>query len=333
MRLALLSLLSFVLGCGSSQPPQGQISVLAQSQISAGQVSRVAVNVTPAGVTFDLTVDPLDPTRFTGTVSVPVGTQTVTATAFAGSTPVGTGTALVTVTKGAHMQALITILDATGPLPGPDHSPVVTSLVTPASVQVGDQPTLTATALDPDGDAMTFSWSASPSGCGTFGAPSALSTSFTAKTIGPCTVSFTVTANAKSDSKNAQILIVLATGFIDVTVQFVPQPVISSIALFSGSTQVAIVNRTGGGDGTIRAPFHKGTPYTVVLSFDAWPTGTITLSDSCGGTITEPVFVPNATTASGTWTPTVDSGVCNLTATLTRGTLIDAFFIVVLPVP
>src|SRR5262249_6121395 len=157
----------------------------------------------PAGITQDLAVSPVDPTKFSGTITVPVGAQTVQADAFAGSTKVGTGTATVTVSKGAQMQALITILDSTGPIPGPDHSPVVTSLVAPASAQVGDQPALTAAAMDADGDAMSFAWDATPAGCGTFASPAAPSTTFTAITIGTCTVRFTVTANGKSDSRSA----------------------------------------------------------------------------------------------------------------------------------
>jgi len=332
MRFARLSLLLLVLGCGAPQPPQGQNSVLAQAQFSAAQITRVTVTVVPANVMFDLTVHPQDPTRFTGTIAVPVGTHTVTAVAFAGNTQVGSGSASVTVAKGAHIQALITILDATGPSPGPDHSPVVTSLVTPTSAQVDDQPTLTAAAMDGDGDAMTFSWAASPSGCGTFATPTTLSTSFTAKLIGTCTVTFTAAAKGNSDSKSAQIQISAATGFIDVTVQYVPQPLIGSIVFFTGPTQIATVTRNAP-DATIRAPFHKGTPYTVALSFDPWPTGAIALSDSCAGTIVQPVFVVNATSASATWTPTVDSGACIVTATLTRQTLTDNFFVVVLPVP
>lgn len=333
VRFARISLPLLVLGCGGLQQPLGQISVVAQAATPAALITRVTVTITPANVTQDLTVDPQEPTRFIGTVVVPVGTQKVTAVAFAASGQVGSGSASVTVSKGAHIQALITILDATGPSGGPDHSPVVTSLVTPASAQVGDQGTLTATAMDADGDAMTFSWDASPVACGMFASPTALSTIFTANLLGTCTVTFTVTANGKSDSRSAQIQISAATGSIDVTVTYIPQPVIRSIAFLTGSTQVAAVDRTTSMDATIRAPFHKGTPYTVSVSFDPWRTGTIALSDSCAGTILQPVFVANATSASATWTPTVNSGACIVTATLTRETLTDAFFVVVLPVP
>jgi len=324
--------LLLLLACEGPEQSVGHILVVAQPLTTAAQLTRVTVTITPAGITQDLTVDPQDPTRFSGTFTVPVGAQTVQADAFAGTPKVGSGTATVAVTKGAQMQALITILDNTGPSPGPDHSPVVTSLVAPATVQVGDQPTLTAAAMDADGDAMTFAWIATPSGCGTFGSLAAPSTTFTATTIGTCTARFTVTAIGKSDSRSVPIQIVAATGSINIQVTYVPQPLIGTITFSNASGQVASVTRNAT-DATIRAPFHKGTPYTVVLAFDAWPNGAIALSDSCGGTIVQPMFVANATSASATWTPTVDNGACMVTATLTRQTLIDTFFVVVLPVP
>jgi hypothetical protein len=332
MRLARICLPLVAFACSESPQPVGDVLVVADALTTATQLTRVTVTVTPAGVTNDLTVDPQNPTRFTGTITVPVGTQMVNAQAFAGSVLVGSGSAVVIVTKGAHVQALITILDATGPVPGPDHSPVVTSLVAPTAAQVDDQSPVTATAMDADGDPMTFLWKASPAGCGTFASPTVLSTIFTAKIVGTCTVTFTVTANGKSDSRSAQVQISAATGFIDVTVTYIPQPLISSIAFSSGATPIATVARTAS-DATIRAAFHKGTPYTVTLSFDAWPTGSIALSDSCAGTIVQPVFPPGGTSATATWTPTVESGACIVTATLTRLALIDTFFVVVLPVP
>lgn len=313
----------------------GSISVIAQNAIPATLITHVRVTITPAAVTRDLTVDPQDPTRFTGTFAVPAGTQVVAVEAFsAGERSVGTGTATVTVLKNATAQAQIRVFDATGPVTGPDHSPVVTSLVTPTSAQVGDQLPVNATAFDADQDPMTFSWAASPAGCGTFAAPAASTTSFTAGALlGACTVTFTVTANGKSDSKSAPIAIAAATGSIDVVVTYVPQPVISSIAFSSGPTTLATVPRNAA-DATIRVPFHKGTAYTVSFSFDPWPTGTARLTDTCGGTIVQPVFVANATSARATWTPIVDAGACVVVATVTRETtLTDSLSVVVLPAP
>lgn len=325
--------LALAVACAGNQD-LGSVVVIAQAATAAPQITHVRVTITPAAVTRDLTVDPADPTRFAGTFSVPVGTQIVSVEAFAaGETSLGRGTATVAVQKNATVQAQIRILDSTGPAPGPDHSPVVTSLVTPAAAQVGDQVPVNATAMDADQTPMTFAWTASPAGCGTFAAPTASSTTFIAGSLlGTCTVTFTVTANAKSDSKSAPIQIAAATGSIDVVVTFVPQPVISSIAFSSGTTTLATVARNAA-DATIRVPFHKGTAYTVTLSFDPWSTGTAALTDSCGGTIVQPVFTANATSAKATWTPTVDTGACVVVATVTRETLSDSLFVVVLPAP
>jgi hypothetical protein len=319
--------------CGAVEQPAGQIQVIAQAQTASGQIARVVVASTLAPAPIELTRDPTNPDRFTGNLSLPVGAQRLTADAFdASSRHVGAGTADVTVTKRAQLTAQITILDGTGAAPGPDHSPVVTSLVTPVSAMVGDAPTLTGAAMDADGDTLGYSWSALPLGCGTFASPTATSTTFTAQLLGTCAVTFTATAGGKSASKSADIRIDPATGNVDVTVDYVPQPVIGSISFSSNGSTIVTVTRDGP-DATIRAAFHKGTPYTVTVSFDPWPTGTIALADTCSGTIQPPGFVPNSPTATATWTPTVNSGVCILTATLSRNGLSDSLFVVVLPVP
>src|SRR5581483_3793313 len=322
------------LACTGVEQPVGNILVIAQPQTATAQLTRVSVTTSLLTTTTNLTADPGNPGRFSGTLVVPVGTQTLTATAFNGTVQVGTGSASVTVTKGALVVTQITILDTTGPAPGPDHSPVVTSLSTPAFLQVGDTSPLTASAVDADGDVVGFSWDASPAGCGTFAPGTGSSTTFTAVIAGGCTATVTATANGKSASKSAAIRIDPPTGTIDITVDYVPQPVIGSISFSSGATVLAAVARTAS-DATIRTPFKKGTPYLVTIGFDPWPTGTIALSDSCGGTIQpQPlVFVANAATATATWTPAASGDVCLVTATLTRQTLTDSLFVVVLPVP
>lgn len=322
------------LACTGLEQPVGSVLVIAQAQTAVAQITRVTVTTSLSSVPTDLSVDAGNPGRFTGTLVVPVGTQTVTAQAFNGNVQVGIGSATVTVTKGGSQLAQITILDATGPAPGPDHSPVVTSLVTPVFVQVGDASTLTASAMDADGDPVSFSWAASATGCGTFPPSTGSSTVFTAVVPGNCTVTVTATANGKSASKSAPIRIDPATGSIAITVQYVPNPIIGSISFASGATTLATVARNAS-DATLRTAFHKGTPYTVTIGFDPWPTGTVALADSCGGTIQpQPlVFVGNATTATATWTPAAVGDVCLVTATVTRETLSDSLFVVVLPVP
>ena len=327
--------LAACVACGRSTETVGYISAIVQSQTASTQLTRVSVTLSPGGASRDLTRDPADATgnTYVGILTVPTGTYSVRADAFAvGTTPVATGSANVTILKGQTAQVLLTLLDRTGPAPMPDHSPVVTSLVAPAAAQVDDVAALTASAMDADPDPMTFSWTASPSGCATFSAPASLATNFTAKTVGTCTVTFTVTANARSDSKSANIEIAVATGSVSIVATYVPQPLIKGLAFSSGATAVASVSRDSA-DATLRVPFHRGTLYTVLISIEPAPEGAISLDDSCQGTIGQPTFVSNASSATGTWTPTVSSGACILTAHLTRQTLTDAFPVVVLPAP
>jgi hypothetical protein len=193
-----------VLACSRPPASTGLIDVVVQAQTSSAQLTRVSVVVTPGNVPGDLS--PGGDGTFSGTLVVPVGPQTVSATAWSGNTQVGTGSASVTVSKGQKAQVAITVLDATGPAPLPDHSPVLTSLSVPVSTaNVGDQALLSATAMDADGDPIAFSWSSSPAGCGSFSPPDSASTTWTAVAAGTCTVTATATAGGKSDGKSASI--------------------------------------------------------------------------------------------------------------------------------
>ncbi len=296
--------------------------------------TRVHVTISPGPGDADLTQDATNPTKFTGSFTVATGTETITVQAFANVNGteqlVGTGSATTTVAKTPPTNVVIKVLDVSGPIGGPDHGPVITALSTPSPLQAGDSGVVTVNAIDPDGNPLSYAWSST---CGTFANPAASSTSFTAGAVtGPCTVTITVTANGKTDTQSATIQILTATGTLGITVNYVPQPVISSFSF--STTPVTTVSRTG--DGTTHATFHWVQPYTVTVTYDSYPTGTFTLTDSCGNTVTNVVFGASSSTA--TWTPATNSTLCNLTATLTRdtfsdgGLLSDSMFVVVLPV-
>jgi hypothetical protein len=195
--------------CACSSAPRADdafLQVTVAAQTASAQITGVSVTIDPAG--FSRTLTPGAGGTFSGTFPVPAGTQTVTATAFAGPAVVGNGSGSAVVSKGGTTQLLVVALDTTGPAPRPDHSPVITSLAASATaVRIGDPVLLTGTALDADGDPLTFSWSAAPVGCGTFSAQASASTTWTAAAPGTCVVTLRATARALSDVRSMSLVV------------------------------------------------------------------------------------------------------------------------------
>lgn len=205
MRWACIAL--WVCACGKSPPASDAfVRVVVTALTSSARITRVSVTVTPASASADLAPDAAG--TFSGTLSVPAGPQAVTASAWADARLVGSGSGSVLVASGQTAQLFIAALDVTGPAPVPDHSPVVTSLaVSATAVALGDQVSLTATAMDADRDAITFGWSALPAGCGTFASPGSASTTWSAAAAGTCVVTLTASARGQSDSRSTSILV------------------------------------------------------------------------------------------------------------------------------
>jgi hypothetical protein len=319
-------------GTSATAPGHGTVVLSINGAQAMASVTTVAVSVAPAGVSADLALDQATGS-FGGTLSLPAGAQVITARAFAGATLVAQGSAAVTVAGGQTLVVAITVLDVTGPEPTPDHAPILTALTASAATrEVGQSVTLTATAVDVDGDPIAFAWTASPAGCVTFSPTSSISlgaaaTTATAALAGPCTLTVEAASRGLTDSLSAAVEILLPA-VLDGT--FVPQPVIGAVEFLAPAT--AAVLRTDA-DATVRRPWASGAPVTIRFSWDAtpWlPPSVASLSDSCGGTVR-----PAATTAtSGTfeWTPT-GGPVCLLTAGLERQGLTDAFPIAVVVGP
>jgi hypothetical protein len=334
--LAVLLALGLLPACGGEPAQQeAYVHAVAVSLVTSAQLTRVSLS-TSAGGSIDLTRDPSDASgaTFAGTLVVAPGAQTITARCYSGTTVVGTSSAAVSVAAGQIANVQLTVLDSSTPAPLPDHSPVVTSLVVPAgAASPGSALSLSASAMDADGDPLTYAWTAAPTGCGTFSAAAATSTTWTAATTGVCAITFTATAKGKSDSRTANVTVGTAAGDVSVTVTYVPLPQIDSITLSSGATQLWSVARTDA-DATCKSVvFKQGTAYTVKVTYEPLSQGTLDLSDSCGGTLVQPVAAASSTSASGSWTPTVASGACVLTARLTSQTLVDRFPVVLIPGP
>ncbi len=319
--------------CGGSTatPPAnaGSVVLSINGGPALAAVTKVTLSVSPAGVTADLLPDQATG-AFAGTLSLPVGLQTITARAYAGATLVAEGSASVTVTGGQALSVTITVLDVTGPEPTPDHAPVLTSLAASAvTLDVGQVLTLSAAATDVDGDVITYTWSAQPAGCATFSPDTTTgggtaSTTATAALAGSCAVSVRAEALGLADtlSTTVDLLLPVVIGGI-----FVPQPVIASVEFLAPAS--ATVLRTDV-DATVRHAWFAGTPVSVRISWDATPwleRSVAALEDGCGGT----VVTTAATNTSETfdWTPT-GGPVCLLTARVERRGLADALPVAVI---
>ncbi|MEQ1871745.1 MAG: OmpA family protein [Vicinamibacterales bacterium] len=77
----------------------------------------------------------------------------------------------------------------------------------PCTIEPGKTVTLTANATDPDGDTLTYRWTASPSG--TFSNPTGRTTDFTAPNVeGPVTVTVTVSDGKDGTTSSSTTLMV-----------------------------------------------------------------------------------------------------------------------------
>jgi hypothetical protein len=299
--------------CACARQPaaaDASIRVVVATLTSSAQITRVSVTVTPADVSADLTRDPAG--TFSGTLTVAAGAQTVTASAWAGTMLAGSGTGSVTVVKGRTATLLITALDVTGPAPLPNHSPVVTSLVASATaVALGDQVSLVATAMDADGDAITFGWSAAPAGCGTFATPGSASTIWTAAAVGTCAVTITAGARGQSDSRSMSILVNPPAGGP-------PRPTL--VQHVSSSANPTGVGEPGNAfKFTLPNPVRSGNCLILGMSYLWSATRTISITDDNGNVWPA---APAVTTTDGTALivsifvlPNANAGVTTITVT------------------
>ncbi len=318
-------------GCSGEPANRGEVSVVIET-ISAQQITRVNVAVAPANVSQDLTYDAATG-QFTGTLVVPEGKQTLTASAYAATTLIGWISAVVTVVAHNTATVQLTILDTTNPPPNPDRSPIITAFAVPrTTVENGETMALAAAAVDLDGDPVVFSWTSAPTGCGTFADASSASTSWTAAATGTCHVAVTATARGKTDSRGVDITVLTPVGSIAIGGSYVARPQVVAVAL-DGSPGECLIARTAV-DATCRAFFQGGATYPLSFEWERQAQAIIpSVVDTCGGNA-----VPTDTGVDGDrgyarfqWTPRSDRmGACAITATASAASLSDSLSIGVL---
>jgi N-acetylneuraminic acid mutarotase len=307
--LAAVTLLALAACTPQPQQDQGAAQVVASAQqaLSASDVTRVRVTVSAADMTPRVVELAKSSGLWGGLIgNLPAGSnRTFLAEAFDSSGTLrfqGQATG-VTITANQTVAVAITLQEVPPPPPYGNEAPVIDSLVSSAtSVTAGGTLSLTAAVHDPNaGDTLTFAWSATG---GTFSAPAAASTSWTAPTsVGVQLLTFTVT-----DSQGAAVAISVAvnvisgvsTGDAAVNISFNLWPVVSKVS--------ATLNRLGAGQSTTLSA-NASDADGDALSYQWTATCPATWTNATSSTAS---FVPSSVPASA-------CNNCQLTVTVRDG--------------
>lgn len=248
---SLAALLLLSLGACQSQPQEGSALVVASvsQALSASDVTRVKVTISSS----DMTSMVVELAKSNGTWggligNLPAGTnRTFLAEAFDTSNTLRFQgqTSGVTITAHQTTAVALTLQEVSPPPPYGNEAPVIDSVVTSlTSVPTGGSLSLTATAHDPNaGDILTHAWTATG---GTFSAPTAATTSWTAPAFtGIQTLTLTVTDSqgaAVSISLSVHVYSGISTGDAALNISFNLWPVVSKVS--------ASLNRLDAGQST-----------------------------------------------------------------------------------
>jgi hypothetical protein len=179
--------------------------------------------------------------------------------------------------------------------------------------------------VDPDGDAVTYSWS---DDCGgVFADASAATTTWTNAAVTACTITARADAGDLSHELSVAVTTQDPTGQMAVAVEFVPAPYVAALALSGGPFSPACDVARTDLDASCRPALTADTALTAAVEFDPMPAdsgATVALTSTCGGVTSDPVVDLEAGTAAFTWTAPATPSACLLTATVTRSGLADA---------
>jgi len=294
-------------------------------------ITAITIEAQPANVTRTLTYDKTT-AKFSGSVMLPIGVQTLTAVAYAGTQVAGQGTTTVTIVAGQTASVFLRILDTSSPAPMPDSSPGIFALVASTTkAAVGEAVTLKASAADPNGDPLTYAWTSScPSG--TFSTTDSAETTWSSTAVGVCTLTITATAKGKSASQQVDV-VVLETGSGVATVEgsYISGPRISSISAsatgFNCSGFPVVSDATC--SQSLAPGQHLSIAAYVVLDEAATVDGgapvDVTLTDNCGGTT---LYINQYIYTSGggvdaKWTAPAAPAMCVVTLNVTQESMVD----------
>ncbi|NTX00140.1 hypothetical protein [Myxococcus sp. CA040A] len=309
--------------------------------LAAQQLDSLVITVHPANVSRVLSYSTTTDT-FVGTLVLPIGTQTLTAQGFvddgAGNPVlVASGTASVDVVGGATVTVLLRVQDLTPPVPQPDIAPFIRSASITGTPRVNELIGLSVSALDLDGDALTYQWT---SNCPTsvFTHPTSFYTQWGTRDAGPCRLQVAVTARGvtvtQSINLNVEGLTTPQTGEVDLEAEYIARPLVTAIHIQGTGLSARQFLRQ---DAVTRLPF-VGPNRTLQVEFfvdygNRHGTRTATLDSTCGTVVrgvdtcaTSPA--PTTCSVKYAWTtPALPSPTCLVTARATNGSLTDSFAI------
>lgn len=318
-------------GCGNNDGDDptslesGKAVISVRSVTAIGEITRVTVDVTPAGIVGqELTYDAAAGS-FSAAIGVPAGEQVFDLKAFNGTTVVAQGSATAIVTQGQTTAVAITLLDTTGPQPDVGRSPVITALVVPKiQVNVGESIILSATAVDVDQDPLTFTWTDDCT-TSTLTTPAQASTAWSNSAEGTCVITLTVEANGQSASKAVSVATIgVGSGVAAIEGVFIPQPTIERVDVFAAGTGfTCAVYRTFSTDatctGTVFPTQRLGLASSVVYGTTLGTQASTWTDNGCGGTFN----------GDSAWTAPSTPAVCKLTRRASNSGLVTEFSVAV----
>jgi hypothetical protein len=288
----------------------------------------VKVAESPAGSTTELAYD-AETGRFSGSMSLPAGLQTLTVQALSDVNEdgeleiVAVGSGQATVAEGQTASVVVVLMDLTPPPPVPDHRPIITAAgVSNANPQPGEEVSVWVSAVDVDEDPMTYLWTINcNAGAAVIADAAAASTTFTVDTAATCWVSATVSANGKSVNAGMAVQ-VGGSGQADVTISFAAPPVVNNVFLNEGLSGFTCDIARTGDEATCQDPLGLGTTTEIYLELDPGTDGSQTSIDVCGGQVIRRETFPGV--AHYTWEVPQVSGVCVVTASAVRDGYMDS---------
>jgi hypothetical protein len=272
-RLQLVSLFALLvlLACSSEAPPPaagvGRAVISAAMLSSASAVAGVTVTVSGPGITSPI-VTSLSQSGSTwlGTIGgIPAGSgRTFDVAAFDASNNLlyqGTATN-VTINPGQTAQVNVQLTEVNPPAPFSNAAPVIDAIaLSTTSVLPGGTVSVSVTAHDPNGDPLTYSWSATG---GSFDDSSSTSPVWTAPgTGGTQTLSLVVTDSHQASASVMLQIQVQATGSADVSITFNNSPVIQAMTSVHNPVTPGVPTSLG-----VQAQDSDGDPLTFSWTSD-----------------------------------------------------------------